>query len=39
MISHHDIDMLEDYMFDGIISLIWKKGMKKNYRRNLPFRS
>ena len=29
MISHYDIDVLEDYMFDGIISLIWKKGMEK----------
>ena len=29
MISHHDIDMLEDYMFDGIVSLIWGKKMEK----------
>ena len=29
MIPHQDIDFLRDYMFDGIISLIWKKGLEK----------
>lgn len=29
MISHQDIDLLGDYMFDGIVSLIWEKGMEK----------
>lgn len=36
MLTHKDIDLLKNYMFGGIVSLVWMKGMEKTLPQMFP---